>query len=250
MGFLEAEGVTRRFGGLAAVDDLSFEVREGEILGIIGPNGAGKTTLLNLISALLPVTAGAIQLRGRPITGLAPHEVAHLGVARTFQIVKPLKGLSVRENVAVGAMFGQSDGGRPTRPALAKADQVLEFVGLAPRAADPVTVLTIADRKRLELARALAMEPAVLLLDEVMAGLNAKEVEWAMDLIRQVNGRGVTILVIEHVMKAIMGVSHRVLVLHHGRRIALGPPREVAADPAVIEAYLGRGYAARQQAGA
>jgi len=123
MGFLEAEGVTRRFGGLAAVDDLSFEVREGEILGIIGPNGAGKTTLLNLISALLPVTAGAIQLRGRPITGLAPHEVAHLGVARTFQIVKPLKGLSVRENVAVGAMFGQSDGGRPTRPALAKADQ-------------------------------------------------------------------------------------------------------------------------------
>jgi branched-chain amino acid transport system ATP-binding protein len=249
MALLEAEGVTRRFGGLPAVDGLSFEVREGEILGIIGPNGAGKTTLLNLISALLPVTAGTILLRGQPITGLAPHEVAHLGVARTFQIVKPLKGLSVRENVAVGAMFGQRDGGQPTRPALAKADEVLEFVGLASRAADPVTVLTIADRKRLELARALAMEPTLLLLDEVMAGLNAKEVEWAMELIRHVNGRGVTILVIEHVMKAIMGISHRILVLHHGRRIALGPPRDVAAAPAVVEAYLGHGYAARQQAG-
>jgi len=250
MGFLEAEGVTRRFGGLAAVDDLSFEVREGEILGIIGPNGAGKTTLLNLISALLPVTAGAIQLRGRPITGLAPHEVAHLGVARTFQIVKPLKGLTVRENVAVGAMFGQRNGGLPTRPALAKADEVLEFVALGARASAAVTSLTIADRKRLELARALAMEPALLLLDEVMAGLNAKEVEWAMGLIQQVNRRGVTILVIEHVMKAIMGISHRILVLHHGRRIALGTPPEVAADTTVVEAYLGRGYAERQRAGA
>jgi branched-chain amino acid transport system ATP-binding protein len=248
MAILKTEKVTRHFGGLAALSGVSIEFRDHEILGIIGPNGAGKTTLLNLISALLPATAGAIRLRGRPITGLAPHEIAHLGVARTFQIVKPLKGLSVRENVAVGAMFGQRDGGQPTHPALAKADEVLAFVGLAHRAADPVTVLTIADRKRLELARALAMEPALLLLDEVMAGLNSKEVEWAMGLIRQVNGRGVTILVIEHVMKAIMGISHRVLVLHHGRRIALGPPREVAADPTVIEAYLGHGYAARQRA--
>ncbi len=250
MALLDVEGVTRRFGGLPAVDDLSFAVQEGEILGIIGPNGAGKTTLLNLISALLPVTAGTIRFRGRAITGLAPHVIAEMGVARTFQIVKPLRGLSVRENVAVGAMFGQRDGGLATRPALAKADEVLDFVGLTPRAGAPVTSLTIADRKRLELARALAMEPALLLLDEVMAGLNAKEVEWAMGLIQQVNRRGITILVIEHVMKAIMGISHRILVLHHGRRIAMGAPREVAADPQVVEAYLGRGYAARQRAGA
>ncbi len=250
MALLEVERVTRQFGGLPAVDDLSFDVQEGEILGIIGPNGAGKTTLLNLISALLPVTAGTIRLRGTAISGQPPHAIAEMGVARTFQIVKPLKGLSVRENVAVGAMFGQRNGGLPTRPALAVADEVLDFVGLAPRAAAPVTSLTIADRKRLELARALAMEPTLLLLDEVMAGLNAKEVEWAMDLIQQVNRRGITILVIEHVMKAIMGISRRILVLHHGRRIALEAPREVAADPQVIEAYLGRAYAERRRAGA
>jgi branched-chain amino acid transport system ATP-binding protein len=250
MALLEVEGVTRQFGGLPAVDNLSFDVCEGEILGIIGPNGAGKTTLLNLISALLSVTAGTIRLRGAAITGLPPHAIAGMGVARTFQIVKPLKGLTVRENVAVGAMFGQRAGGLPTRPALAAADEVLDFVGLGPKAGAAVTSLTIADRKRLELARALAMEPALLLLDEVMAGLNATEVEWAMGLIQQVNRRGITILVIEHVMQAIMGISHRILVLHHGRRIALGGPREVAADPQVIEAYLGRGYAARQRAGA
>jgi len=246
---LEVEGVTRQFGGLPAVDNLSFDVREGEILGIIGPNGAGKTTLLNLISALLPVTAGVIRLRGVAITGLPPHTIAGMGVARTFQIVKPLKGLTVRENVAVGAMFGRRAGGLPTRPALAAADEVVEFVGLGPKGAAAVTSLTIADRKRLELARALAMEPALLLLDEVMAGLNATEVEWAMGLIQQVNRRGITILVIEHVMKAIMGISHRILALQHGRRIALEAPREVAADPQVIEAYLGRGYAARRRAG-
>ncbi len=249
MALLEAEGVTRVFGGLPAVDGLSFEVQEGEILGIIGPNGAGKTTLLNLISALLPVTAGTIRFRGHAITGLPPHAIAEMGVARTFQIVKPLKGLTVRENVAVGAMFGQRNGGLATRAALAVAGEVLGFVGLGSKGAAAVTSLTIADRKRLELARALAMEPALLLLDEVMAGLNAKEVEWAMDLIRQVNRRGVTVLVIEHVMKAIMGISHRILVLHHGRRIALEAPRQVAADPQVIEAYLGRGYAERQRAG-
>ena len=225
---LEGQALSRRFGALPAVDGLDFAVEPGEILGVIGPNGAGKTTLLNLISGLLPPTAGEVRFRGAAITGRAPHVIAAAGIARTFQVVKPLRGLTVRENVALGAMFGRVAERRPTRAALAKADEVLAFVGIAERAGAPVGALTIADLKRLELARALAMDPLLLLLDEVMAGLNPKEVGWVMGLVQEVNRRGVTILMIEHVMKAIMGSSYQVLVLHHGRRIALGSSQAVS----------------------
>jgi branched-chain amino acid transport system ATP-binding protein len=248
MPLLEGLAVTRRFGALPAVDGLDFTVEAGEILGVIGPNGAGKTTLLNLISGLLPASAGEIRLDGEVITGRPPHEIAARGVARTFQIVKPLRGLSVRENVALGAMFGSGRRGLGTQAARQRADEVLEWVGLAGRADAPVGVLTVADSKRLELARALAMGPRLLLLDEVMAGLNPKEVDWAMSLVRDIHRRGTTVLMIEHVMKAVMGISHRVLVLHHGRRLALGAPEAVSRDPAVVEAYLGRRYGAGWEA--
>jgi len=246
MALLEGRGLSRRFGALAAVDGLDFAVEPGEILGVIGPNGAGKTTLLNLVSGLLPPSAGEIRFDGEVISGRPPHAIAARGVARTFQIVKPLRGLTVRENVALGAMFGRAGQGAGTRAARTRADEVLALVGLASRADDPVGILTVADLKRLELARALAMGPRLLLLDEVMAGLNPREIEWAMGLVREVHRHGMTVLMIEHVMRAVMGVSQRILVLHHGRRLALGAPESVSRDPAVIEAYLGRRYGAAQ----
>ena len=247
MALLEVTAITRAFGGLRAIDRLDFTVDPGEILGVIGPNGAGKTTLMNLISGLLPLSGGEIRFQGRIISGRPAHAIAAEGIARTFQIVKPVRGLTVRENVAVGAMFGGALAGRETRRAFERADQVLGVVGLASRAGMTPGALTLGELKRLELARALAMEPTLLLLDEVMAGLNPKEVEGAMRLIKEVNGRGVTVLMIEHVMKAIMGISGRVLVLHHGQRIALGSPAEVSRNPRVIDAYLGSRYGARRE---
>jgi branched-chain amino acid transport system ATP-binding protein len=239
---LEVRHLARRFGGLAAVDDVSFAVQPGEILGLIGPNGAGKTTLVNLITGLDRPNAGDVLFFGQSVRRLPPHARGRLGLARTFQVVKPLLGMTVRENVMVGALFGTAGHTRDMAEAGRQADAALATVGLDAKTQAPVEELTLADRKALELARALATGPRLLLLDEVMAGLNPVETDAKIALLRRLNEAGLTLLVIEHVMKVVMSLSHRVLVLHHGQQIAQGPPAEVARDEGVIRAYLGQRY--------
>jgi branched-chain amino acid transport system ATP-binding protein len=242
---LDLRGVTKRFGGVAAVDGVTFEVGKGEIVGIIGPNGAGKTTLLNCISGVYRLDGGDIRWDGSSIAGMAPHRVAKLGIGRTFQIVRPFGSMTVRENAAIGAMFGSGVGRGAPREAFAKADEVLELVGLKAKADHPVSSLTIPDRKRLEVARAVATRPHLLLLDEVMAGLNNVEIDEALDMVRAVHATGVTVLLIEHVMRVIIGVCRRAIVLDGGRVLAQGEPEAVLRDERVIEAYLGERYAKR-----
>ncbi|MEO8202369.1 MAG: ABC transporter ATP-binding protein [Betaproteobacteria bacterium] len=238
---LELRGVTRRFGGLTAVAGVDLAVAKGEVIGLIGPNGAGKTTLVNLITGVHPVSAGSVWFDGADITRLKPFEAARKGIARTFQIVQPFPEMTVAENVAAAAMFA---GAVPYgRQASAEALDHLRFVGLAEMAGLRASSLTLAMRKRLELAKGLAMRPKLLLLDEVNAGLNATEVDHALTLIRGIAARGITILIIEHLMKVVLSLCSRIVVLHHGELIASGSPDSIVKDPRVIQAYLGRRYA-------
>jgi len=238
MRILEGEGVTKYFGGLAAVLNVDFHVDQGEVVGLIGPNGAGKTTLFNLISAALVPKPGVIRFKGEKITGLKPHQICRMGVARTFQSIKVFPDMPVLDNVVLGAFFGMSPG-MSSADAAREATGFLEFVGLAAVKATPAKDLTLVNQKRLEVARALATKPELLLLDELMAGLNATETAQAMELVGRIRDRGITILMIEHVMKAIMSVCGRIMVLHHGEKIADGTPQEIATSKKVVEVYLG-----------
>jgi branched-chain amino acid transport system ATP-binding protein len=238
MPILEGKGVTKYFGGLAAVSNVDFYVEQGEALGLIGPNGAGKTTLFNLISAALTPRSGIIRFKGEDITGLKPYKICRMGVARTFQSVKVFANMPVLDNVVLGSFFGTSTG-MSSADAAREAAELLEFVGLSAVKTTPAKDLTLANQKRLEVARALATNPELLLLDEMMAGLNPTEVAQAMELVTKIRDKGITIVMIEHVMKAIMNVCERIMVLHHGQKIAEGTPQEIAISETVIRVYLG-----------
>jgi branched-chain amino acid transport system ATP-binding protein len=239
MSILEGQGVTKLFGGLAAVSNVDFYVDQSEIVGLIGPNGAGKTTLFNLISGALPLSSGEIRFKGQKLNGLKPHQICQTGVGRTFQETKVFANMVVLQNVLVGAFFGS-----PNRVSAAdaarEATQALEFVGLSAMSTAPVKDLTLVNQKRVEVARALATKPELLLLDELMAGLNPTEISEAMELVTKIRDKGITIFMVEHVMKAIMGICERITVLHHGEKICEGTPQEIACNKQVIEIYLGK----------
>lgn len=243
---LELSGISRSFGGLTAVSKVDLTVERGEVIGLIGPNGAGKTTLVNVITGVHRASEGVVRFDGQEVTALKPYQAARLGIARTFQIVQPFPEMTVAENVAAAAMFAGA--ARHGREANEVAHEHLGFVGLKEMADTRAASLTLAMRKRLELAKGLAMRPKLLLLDEVNAGLNATEVDHALSLIRGIAARGVTILIIEHLMKVVLSLCTRIVVLHHGELIASGTPQSIVRDPRVIQAYLGRRYATAEAA--
>ena len=234
---LSLQGISKRFGGLQALLNVTFDLPQGQILGLIGPNGAGKTTLFNVINGVYRPDTGRIIFRDKDVTGLRPYQLARMGMARTHQIVRPLNELSVRENVMVGACFGHEH--QDLSNAAKIADEVLEFVGLGVRADQLAGSLNVAQKKRLEMARALAAHPYLLLLDEVLAGLNHSEIDSMIETVLKIREQGITIIMVEHVMKAMMNVSDRIVVLDYGQQIAEGNPESITNDPRVIEAYLG-----------
>lgn len=235
---LELQNLSKAFGGLMAVRQVDFAVDEGEIVGLIGPNGAGKTTLFNLISGLLKPDTGKIEFNGRDMTGLAPHKICQSGIARTFQLTKSFMHITPLQNVMVGRAYG-SEAASSVRQAMVESERILEFTGLGGKRVSAAATLGLADRKRLEIARALATKPKLLLLDETMAGLNPTEMEDAMQLVKRISDSGVTLIVVEHVMRAVLGISGRVVVLSSGEKIAEGTPEEIVRNKQVIEAYLG-----------
>ncbi len=237
MPMLEATGVSKAFGGLKAVSNVDLHVDEGEILGLIGPNGAGKTTLFNLISGAYQMDSGNIVYNGKKISGMKPNKICRLGIGRSFQAAKNFAGMPVHQNVRMGALFGRK--GQTAAQASETVDEVLDFVGLAELRDKMVPDIPLAYQKRLEVARALATRPTLLMLDEMMAGLNPSEVSEAMELVTKIRKSGITIIMIEHVMKAIMNICDRIVVLHHGAKIAEGTPQEISTSRTVIEVYLG-----------
>ena len=239
MSFLQVQKLTKSFGGLMALCEVNFEIFEGEIFGVIGPNGSGKTTLFNVITGFLKADKGKVTFMGKDITGLPPHQICRQGIARIFQLVKPFLQLTTLQNVMVGRTYGK-DPATHIRKAKEEVVEILNFVGLGNKIEILASQLTMAERKKLELARALAAHPQLLLLDELMAGLNLAETETAMNLVNKIRDSGITVVMVEHIMKAVLGISDRVMVLNVGEKIAEGPPKEVVKNQLVIEAYLGK----------
>jgi branched-chain amino acid transport system ATP-binding protein len=242
MAFFEARNITKHFGGLAAVQNVSFAVEQGQIFGLIGPNGSGKTTIFNLINACHPLTSGEVYFEGNQVSGLKTHDICHRGIARTFQVVKPLKRMTVLENVLASAFLRS----RTKADARERALETINFCSLSSLSDKPAGSLPIASRKRLEITRALATQPKLLLLDETAAGLNPTERDEAIDLIKKIRDSGVTIIIVEHIMKVIMTISDRILAINHGSVMAEGSPQEVASHREVIAAYLGEDYSAER----